>query len=107
MNKAFLSGRITAEPTVFGGDKKVTRLTLVTERPKLTNGKTTKKDGYTEMETEWHSITVFGGLGKTVAEHKAKSDKITVIGMIHYSSYEKEGVKKYSTEIIADEIEFH
>lgn len=61
MNKAFLSGRITAEPTVFGGDKKVTRLTLVTERPKLTNGKTTKKDGYTEMETEWHSITVSFG----------------------------------------------
>ena len=46
------------------------------------------------------------GLGKSIANHKKKGDKLIVNGEIRYTRNEKDGRTYYNTEIVADQIEF-
>jgi single-stranded DNA-binding protein len=61
---------------------------------------------YPEQITEWHRITCFNGLAATIAKHVEKGKKLTVVGHLHYSEYEKDGQTRHSCEVIADQIEF-
>jgi single-strand DNA-binding protein len=108
MNSVFLSGRITSDITRFGTDSKGgASFTLVTSRPVIKDGQVVKgEDGYPETYDQFHTIKAFNGLGKTVANHKKKGDKLIVHGEIRYSRNEKDGRTYYNTEIVADEIEF-
>ncbi len=108
MNSVFLSGRITSDITRFGTDSKGgASFTLVTSRPVIKDGQVVKgEDGYPETYDQFHTIKAFNGLGKTVANHKKKGDKLIVHGEIRYSRNEKDGHTYYNTEIVADEIEF-
>ncbi len=108
-NLVILIGRIASAPeTRNSGNSSVTGFTLVTDRPKLACGKTVKTEqGYTETIPEFHRITVFGGLGQTVAKHKTKGDTVEVQGRLHYSKWtDKDQIERYSVEIIAEEILF-
>lgn len=108
-NLVILIGRIASTPeTRNTGATSVTNFTLVTDRPKLVDGKTVKTEqGYTETVPEFHRITVFNGLGQTVAKHKAKGDLVEVQGRLHYSKWtDKDQVERYAVEIIAEEILF-
>ena len=59
---------------------------LATSRPRLSEGRVLRdENGYRVMDTEWHRITCFNGLGKTVAEHCEKGMKVLVQGRIHYT----------------------
>ena len=108
MNKVFLSGRITSEISRFGTETKGgAKFTLVTSQPVIKDGQVVKgEDGYTETWDQFHNITAFGGLGRSVANHKQKGDKLIVTGAIRYSKNEKDGRTYYNTEIVADEISF-
>jgi hypothetical protein len=56
---------------------KITSFTLATSRARLSEGRVLReKIGYRAMDTEWHRITCFNGLGKTVAEHCEKGMKV-------------------------------
>ncbi|ADE87272.1 single-stranded DNA-binding protein-2 (plasmid) [Rhodobacter capsulatus SB 1003] len=58
------------------------------------------------MDTEWHRITCFNGLGKTVAEHCEKGMKVLVHGRIHYIKWtDSMGNDRYSCEIIAEKVD--
>ncbi len=108
-NLVILIGRIAAAPeTRQSGETSITSFTLVTDRPKIVDGRTVKNDkGYTETLAEFHRITCFNGLGGSVAKHKAKGDMVEVQGRLHYSDWtDREGVKRYSVEIVADEVLF-
>ena len=108
-NLVILIGRIASTPeTRNPGATSVTNFTLVTDRPKLVDGKTVKNEqGYTETVPEFHRITVFNGLGQTVAKHKAKGDLVEVQGRLHYSKWtDKDQVERYAVEIIAEEVLF-
>ncbi|HVI98279.1 MAG TPA: single-stranded DNA-binding protein [Sphingomonas sp.] len=64
-------------------------------------------DGNRQSETEWHRITCFNGVGKSVAEHVAKGAMIMVTGRIHYSRWtDSEGQARYGCEIIAEQVDF-
>lgn len=63
-------------------------------------------DGTQQEFTEWHRVTAFGKLAEIIGEHKKKGDKIAVAGSIRYGSYEKDGVKHYTTDIVADQVQF-
>lgn len=63
------------------------------------------KNGNKQEATEWISITAFGNLAKICADYLHKGSKIFVTGRFHTSEYEKNGEKRYSTEIIADEMQ--
>jgi single-strand DNA-binding protein len=109
MNIVILNGRIGKNPEQRGAGKTpVTSFSMVTSRPKRdSEGQILKdKDGYTMTDDEWHRITCFNGLGKSVMANAFKGQKVLVRGRIHYGQYEDEGTTKYTVEIIADEVEF-
>jgi len=108
MNTVFLSGRITSDITRFGTDSKGgVSFTLVTSRPVIKDGEVLKdENGYTETYDQFHTIKAFNGLGRSIANHKKKGDKLIVTGEIRYTRNEKDGRTYYNTEIVADEIEF-
>lgn len=62
------------------------------------------KDG--KKFTDWHSCKVFGKLAKTIAENLEKGSKVAVVGKLKSRSWEKDGVKRYGTDIVVDKIEF-
>lgn len=69
-----------------------------------TSYKRKDKDGNAIEKTEWHRVTFFGKVAEIVRDYVRKGAKIFVQGRIEYGSYEKEGVKHYTTDIIADQL---
>ncbi|API61587.1 single-stranded DNA-binding protein [Sphingomonas histidinilytica] len=109
-NIVILAGNIGMDPesrTTQGGTR-ITHFTLATSRPRYSEGKVVRDEkGYRVQDTEWHRITAFNGLGKTVQEHCTKGMKLLVRGRIHYSEWtDGDGVERYGTEIIAETIDF-
>ena len=62
----------------------------------------TDKAGEKHEETEWHRIVVWGKQAENCAKYLAKGHKVCVIGKLKTRSWEKDGVKRYSTEIVAN-----
>ncbi len=61
------------------------------------------KDGEKVTKTEWHKIAAFGRLGEICGEFLSKGKQVYIEGKIQTRSWEdKEGTKKYMTEIIAN-----
>ena len=110
-NIVILAGNVGATPearTTQGGTK-ITHFSLATSRPKRdSDGKVIKdRDGYRVEDTEWHRITCFNGVGKTVEDYVQKGMKVMVRGRIHYTTWtDSDDIKRYGTEIIADEVTF-
>lgn len=64
-----------------------------------------KTDGTDVPEkTSWHNIVAWRGLAEISEKYIHKGDKVTVMGTISYREYEKEGEKRYVTDIIAYDI---
>ncbi|KEO90491.1 single-stranded DNA-binding protein [Erythrobacter longus] len=110
-NIAILTGRLARDPETrqTSGGTSITAITVVTDRPaRNAEGKTYKdENGYTAKESEFHRVTCFNGLSKTVAEHCTKGQLISVQGRIHYTQWDDaDGVTRYGTEILADKVEF-
>ena len=108
-NLVILIGRIASAPeTRQTSSGSVTNFTLVTDRPKLVEGKKVKNEqGYTETLAEFHRVTVFNGLGEVLTKHKKKGDMVEAQGRIHYSKWtDGNQIERYSAEIIADEVLF-
>jgi single-strand DNA-binding protein len=108
-NIVILAGNIGQKPetrTTQGGTN-ITNFTLATSRPRLSEGRVMRdENGYRVMDTEWHRITCFNGLGKTVAEHCEKGMKVLVHGRIHYTKWtDSMGNDRYGCEIIAENVD--
>ncbi|KKC24253.1 single-stranded DNA-binding protein [Sphingomonas sp. SRS2] len=110
-NLVILAGNVGATPetrTTSGGAR-ITSFSLATSRHKRdSDGKILKDaDDRTVEDTEWHRITCFNGVGKTVAQYVDKGQKVMVQGRIHYTSWtDSDEIKRYGVEIIADEVIF-
>jgi single-strand DNA-binding protein len=64
-------------------------------------------EGNRQSETEWHRITCFNGVGKSVAEHVNKGAMVMVTGRIHYTKWtDQNGTDCYGCEIIAEQVDF-
>jgi single-strand DNA-binding protein len=55
--------------------------------------------------TSWHNITAWGKTAEYVSKYAKKGSKIFIEGELHYGDYKKDGVKVYTTDIIAARIE--
>ncbi len=91
------------------GGTSVTGITVVTDRPaRDKDGKTYKDDnGYTAKDSEFHRVTCFNGLAKTVGQYCSKGQLVSVQGRIHYTQWEdQDGVTRYGSEILADKVDF-
>ena len=109
-NLVILVGRIARDPesrTTQGGTT-VTSISVVTDRPARKEGKTYKdENGFTAKDSEFHRVTCFNGLAKTVGQYCSKGQLVSVQGRIHYTQWEDgDGNKRYGCEILADKIDF-
>ena len=109
-NLVILAGNVGATPEVrtTQGGTKITQFSLATSRPKRdSEGKIIKENGRRVEDTEWHRITCFNGVGKTVAQYVDKGQKVMVRGRIHYTRWtDDQKIERYGVEIIADEVTF-
>ena len=80
-NIVILAGNIGQDPetrTTQGGTR-ITHFTLATSRPRYSDGKVVRDEkGYRVQDTEWHRITAFNGLGKTIQEYCEKGMKVLI-----------------------------
>jgi single-strand DNA-binding protein len=98
MNKAILIGNLGRDPEISHSNSGVSiaKFSLATSEK--------WKDKYTgEMQkrTEWHHITAFGRLAEICMEYLSKGKQVCIEGRIQTSSWEKDGITRYNTEIIA------
>ena len=109
-NIVILAGNIgqTPETRTTEGGTRITHFTLATSRPRYSVGKVVRDErGYRIQDTEWHRITAFNGLGKTIQEYCEKGMKVLVRGRIHYTKWtDQQGNDRYGCEIIAETVDF-
>jgi len=102
VNKVILVGNIGQDPETrylpSGGA--VTNVTLATSESWKD-----KNTGENQERTEWHRIVFYNKLAEIVAEYVKKGSKLYVEGSLRTRSWEQDGVKRYATEIIADEMQ--
>jgi single-strand DNA-binding protein len=100
INRATLAGNLGADPELrhTGTGKAVLRLRLATTQTYL------DAQGQRQERTDWHTVTVWGKRGAALAKYLAKGSPLLVEGTIRTSSYEKEGVTRWVTEIVAQEV---
>lgn len=100
LNKVLLLGNLGADPElrVTGGGGAILKLRLATTESYV------DKDNNRQERTEWHSVTLFGKRGEALSKFLVKGDRIFVEGRISTSSYEKDGEKRYRTEVIATNV---
>lgn len=98
VNKVILVGHLGKDPEVRHLDNNVS----VASFP-LATSETYNKDGRRIEQTEWHNIVMWRGLADIAAKYLHKGKLIYIEGKIRTRNYEdKEGIKRYSTEIVAD-----
>ena len=99
INKAILIGNVGQEPetAVLSTGKKVSKLSLATSMK-------FRKGDEIVNQTIWHNIIAWGGLADVVEAYVKKGSKVYIEGHITYRNYEADGVKKYITEIIVENI---
>ncbi len=105
MNKVVLMGRLTKDPEVryTQGDNSmaIARYTLAVDRRQSRNA----QDG--EQTADFINIVAFGKSGEFAEKYLHKGTKIVVAGRIQTGSYtNKDGVKVYTTEVVAEDQEF-
>ena len=110
-NIAILTGRIARDPDTreTKGGTNVTGITVVTDRPaRDKDGKTYKdENGYTAKESEFHRVTCFNGLAKTVGQYCSKGQLVSVQGRIHYTQWEdKDGNKRSKMRVVVENFQF-
>jgi len=102
LNKVMLIGNVGRDPefkTTANG------LALV-NLPIATSEKWKDKQGVQQEKTEWHRVVMFNKLAELAGQYVKKGSKLYIEGKITTSSYEKDGEKRYSTEIIANSMQF-
>ena len=103
VNKVIVVGRLGQDPelkTLNNGQGSVARLSVATSES------WTGKDGQKQERTEWHRITVWGKMAETCGKYLSKGRQVYVEGRLQTDQYEKDGVKMYSTNIVANNIQF-
>lgn len=103
LNKVMIIGNVGRDPetTYTQGGVAVTKITIATSE--TWNDKTS---GEKKEKTEWHRITFFGKQAETIGRYVSKGSQLYVEGKIQTSQYEKDGITRYSTDIIANVFQF-
>ena len=101
INKAILIGNVGKDPeiTYTPAGLAVAKFSLATSEQWKD-----KSSGEKKEKTEWHRIVVFGRLAEICGEYLSKGKQIYIEGRIQTSSWEKDGITRYSTDIIASDM---
>lgn len=101
LNEVKLIGNLGRDPetrTLNGGGM-VCTLSIGTDE-----GYKDKTSGAQVDRSEWHRVEAFGKLAEIMAEYLKKGSKVYICGSLRTDEYEKDGIKRYSTKIIADKL---
>lgn len=102
VNKVILVGNCGADPETrylpSGGA--VSNVTLATSEAWKD-----KNTGQPQEKTEWHRVVFFNRLAEVVNEYVKKGSKLYIEGSLRTRSWEQDGVKRYATEIVANEMQ--
>ncbi len=99
VNKVILVGNVGKDPEIRHLDSGV----AVANFPLATSETYTAKSGEKVTTTEWHNIVLWRGLADVAEKYVTKGRQLYIEGRIRTRSYEdKEGIKKYTTEIYGD-----
>ena len=103
VNKAIVVGNVGKDPEVRYLDKDVAvaNFTLATTE----RGYTMQNGTQVPDKTEWHNIVAWRGLATLAEKYIKKGSQIYVEGKLQTRSWEKDGIKRYTTEIVAEEIQ--
>lgn len=100
MNNVILIGRLVREPELrytSGSQMAVCKFTLAIDR-RVRQGE--------EKKADFPNVICFGKTAENCEKFLAKGRKVAVQGRLQTGSYEKDGVKHYTTDVIADNVEF-
>lgn len=103
LNKVILMGNLGKDPVVrsLEGGNKVATLALATNR--FYKG----QDGNPVEETEWHNVVLWGNLADLAEKYLVKGRQVFIEGRIRTRQWEdKEGNKRYTTEIVGENMTF-
>ena len=102
VNKVIIIGNVGQDPETkylpSGGA--VTNLSIATSESWKD-----KQTGQPQERTEWHRVVFFNKLAEIVAQYMKKGSKIYIEGALRTRQWEKDGVKRYSTEIVASQMQ--
>ena len=99
VNKVILIGNVGGDPETryLPNGNAVTNITLAT-----TDSWKDKQTGQQQDRTEWHRVVFFGKLAEIAGEYLRKGSQCYVEGRLQTREWEKDGIKRYTTEIVVD-----
>ena len=101
VNKVILIGNLGKDPelTYTPSGMAIAKFSVATsERKKNQQG------GWDEV-TDWHNVTLFGKTAEAAGQYLSKGRQVYIEGRISYNSYERDGVKKYYTDILGNRMQ--
>ncbi|MFW6126756.1 MAG: single-stranded DNA-binding protein [Thermodesulfobacteriota bacterium] len=100
VNKVILIGNLGADPELryTANGTAVARLNIATTETY------TDRDGNRQEQTEWHRVVAWRKLAEICGQYLSKGRQVYIEGRLRTSSYEKDGIKRYSTDIEAREM---
>lgn len=101
INKVILIGTLGRDPEMryLPNGNAVCSVSIATDE-----GYKDRNTGQQVDKTEWHRVEAFARLAEVMGEYLKKGSKIYVEGKLRTDEYEKDGIKRYSTKIIANEM---
>ena len=100
-NKVQLIGNLGNDPEIITleGGKKLAKLSLAT------NEHYKDKEGQKQTKTEWHNVVAWNKTAEVIEQYVSKGQEIAVEGKLTSRSYQdKEGNKRYTSEVVIDEL---
>jgi len=99
VNKVILIGNVGGDPETryLPNGNAVTNITLAT-----TDSWKDKQTGQLQERTEWHRVVLFGKVAEIAGEYLRKGSQCYIEGRLQTREWEKDGVKRYTTEIVVD-----
>lgn len=101
VNKVILIGRLGQNP-----EMKNTASGMAIAKLNVATSRRVKKGEEWVEETEWTRVTAFGKTAEACGRFLEKGRQVYVEGRLQTSTYEKDGEKRYTTEVIADTVQF-
>lgn len=102
VNKVIILGNVGNDPEVkyMPNGNAVANITVATSETWKD-----KNTGDQQEKTEWHRVIFFNRLAEIVEQYVKKGSKLYIEGRLQTRSWEQEGVKRYTTEIVASEMQ--
>lgn len=100
LNKVMLLGNLGQDPElkVLDGGQAVLNLRLATTESYL------DKQNQRQERTDWHTVVIWGKRGEALSKLLHKGSQVFIEGRIQTRTYEKNGEKRYATDIVASNV---